>query len=78
MSLPRKDFSGESHTITVTEFRAAPGDALDRVAHGATIHITKNGKPIAKLIPEDTIIHPDGSYTGERPLMMGVRDILRP
>lgn len=72
MSLPRKDFDGQISTITAMEFRSAPGDAIDRAAHGMTIHITKNGTHVATLgPPEDTIIHADGSFTGKKPLTMG-------
>lgn len=75
MSLPRKNFDGQEATITVTELRAAPGDALDRVAHGMIIHITKNGKHVATIMPpEETVIQSDGSFTGRRPLTMG-RDL---
>jgi prevent-host-death family protein len=74
MSLPRKNFAGQSATITMMELRAAPGDAIDRVAHGMTIHITKNGKRIASIVPStgdlgvDCVVNPDGSFTGKPPV----------
>lgn len=72
MTLPRKDFDGQEATITVMELRAAPGDAIDRATHGMKIHITKNGKHVASIVPpEHTTIAPDGSFTGARPLTMG-------
>lgn len=74
MSLPRKDYDGQEATITVMELRQGPGDIIDRVTHGMTIHITKNGQHVADLVPAPTKIAPDGSFTGEKPLTMG-RDL---
>lgn len=72
MSLPLKDFRGQSATINMMELRAAPGDAIDRVAHGMAITIEKNGKPVAVLTPfgpsDMTVIHSDGSIHGPIPL----------
>lgn len=74
MSLPRKDFKGQSATLTMMEFRSSPGDAVDRAAHGAIIHIEKNGKIVAALVrafEDDTcIVHPDGSMTGIPPVTL--------
>lgn len=69
MPLPQKNrFDGEAVTLTVSEFRSAPGDALDRVARGMEITITKNGKPVAVLSPPETVINSDGSFTDRAPL----------
>jgi prevent-host-death family protein len=69
MPLPKKiRFDGEAATVTVTEFRSAPGDALDRVSRGMEITITKNGKPVAVMSPPETVINPDGSFIGRAPL----------
>lgn len=69
MPLPQKiRFDGETATLTVSEFRSAPGDALDRVSRGMEITITKNGRPVAVLSPPETVIHADGSFTGRAPL----------
>lgn len=69
MPLPQKiRFDGEKATVTVSEFRAAPGDALDRVSRGMEITITKNGKPVAIITPPETVINPDGSFIGRAPL----------
>jgi len=72
MSLPKKDFRGQSATVSMMELRSAPGDVIDRVSHGMVVHIEKNGERVASLVPvstdTDTIVHSDGSITGEIPL----------
>lgn len=71
MPLPQKiRFDGEAATITVSEFRSATGDALDRVSRGMEITITKNGKPVAVMSPPETVIQSDGSFTGRAPLTL--------
>lgn len=73
MPLPPKiDYSGQKATLTVTEFRSAHGDALDRVSRGMEIIVTKNGKPIAVLSPPETVIDRSGKFTGRKPLTFGV------
>jgi prevent-host-death family protein len=73
MPLPQKiRFDGQKATVTVTEFRSAPGDALDRVSRGMEITVTKNGKPVAVLSPPKTVINSDGSFTGRKPLTLGL------
>lgn len=73
MSLPKKDFQGQSATVTMMELRAQPGEVIDRVKHGMIVHITKADKYVASLGPpgsfdSDTVIHPNGTITGEIPL----------
>lgn len=73
MSMPRKDFSGQEATVSMMELRAGPGDIIDRVAAGMTVHVEKNGRRVASIVPTETIIASDGSYTGARPLTMGLK-----
>ena len=51
MTLPQKDFTGQTATVTMAEFRARPGEVLDFARHGMEITITKSGRPIAVLAP---------------------------
>ena len=59
-------------SITMMQLRRSPGEILDQVLCGKRFNITRNGK-ICALIrpPEIGVIHPDGSWSGERPLTMG-------
>jgi antitoxin (DNA-binding transcriptional repressor) of toxin-antitoxin stability system len=70
--LPKKDFRGQSATLSMMELRKRPGDAVDRVEYGMRIDIEKNGKLIASLVPPDgagdTVIYPDGRISGAIPL----------
>jgi len=73
MSLPPKDFRGLEATITMMELRSQPGEVIDRVLHGMKIHLEKNGKRVATIIPvgwdsPTTTIKPDGSIEGPIPL----------
>lgn len=72
MPLPKRDYKGQKAKISMMELRAAPGEVIDRVAHGMVIEVEKNGKVVAVLAgsnpKQDTIIHPDGTITGAIPL----------
>ncbi len=73
MPLPKKDFRGQRASVSMMELRSAPGDLIDRVAHGMIVDIEKNGKVVASLGPPDgreegTVIHADGTIEGRIPL----------
>lgn len=75
--LPTKPrYWGTTVQLTMTDLRAAPGDAFDAVALGLTIEVTKNGRVVAVISPPnpdkdvDTVFHADGSWTGERPIWL--------
>lgn len=73
MPLPLKDFRGQEATVSMMELRSSPGDLIDRVSHGMTVHVEKSGKHVASIVPvcehdEHTVIHPNGTITGRIPL----------
>ena len=73
MKLPLKDFRGQKACLSLMDFRAAPGDAVDRASHGMEITLEKNGKAVAILSSvssqsDVTTILADGSIHGQMPL----------
>ncbi len=72
MPFPKRDYRGQTTKLTMMELRSNPGEAIDFVAHGLTIEIERSGKHVATLVPPDrkgeSVIHPDGTITGEVPL----------
>jgi hypothetical protein len=66
--------------LTMMEFRRQPGERIiDVIRNRAKFLITKQGKPVAILGPPDegdtTIIHSDGSISGEVPLTYKEKDL---
>ena len=43
--------SGEVETISITEFRAQPGECLDQVVLGKSFCVTRQGRIVAFLVP---------------------------
>jgi antitoxin (DNA-binding transcriptional repressor) of toxin-antitoxin stability system len=63
-------------TITMMELRSHPGEYAFRVrADGETFLVTYMGKPCFKMVPvEDvTLVRPDGTCKGPKPLTMGLK-----
>lgn len=70
-SPPEAKEVGSMIVITMTEFRAEPGERIiDVIRDRKSFLLTKAGKPVAKLVPVDdsTIIERDGTIRGPLPL----------
>lgn len=73
MSLPKIDLRGRTASVSMMELRQAPGEVIDCVARGMTIHLNKNGKRVGTIVPKDAdadsaVINSDGSISGQVPL----------
>jgi hypothetical protein len=72
MPIPKRDHKGQTASVTMMEFRKAPGEAIEYVAHGGKLSVTKAGKTVGVLAPPDslgdTVVHSDGTISGEIPL----------
>ena len=63
-------------TITMMQLRKQPGEYAHLVSrHGESFLVTAGGKPVFKMIPveENTVILPDGSFKGSKPLTFGLK-----
>lgn len=62
-------------TITMMQLRSTPGEYAFRVrVDGESFIVTYQGKPCFKMVPvsDTTIVHSDGTFTGPRPITMGL------
>lgn len=69
MGIPKWDASAQEATITMIELRAQPGEVMDFVAAGGTVHITRQGKPVATIAPHQD--HFFRKFAAERPALLG-------
>ena len=64
-------------TITASEFKAKCLELLDEVAEsGATLVITKNGRPVSRLIPYQEL--PQAPFGRDRDIIQIHGDIIEP
>lgn len=72
MAIPKWNASKQEATITMMELRSAPGEAIDFIEAGGTLHITKQGRNVATLAP-----HADAffkKFVAARPGLLRLRD----
>ena len=63
-------------TITMMELRAHPGEYAFRISRdGESYLVTSQGRPCFKMVPveETTVVRPDGSIKGPKPLTIGLK-----
>jgi antitoxin (DNA-binding transcriptional repressor) of toxin-antitoxin stability system len=62
-------------TITMQQLRSAPGEYAYRVHRGESFLVTYQGKPRFRMLPveDSTVVQPDGTIQGPKPLTMGLR-----
>lgn len=51
MSIPKWNASTQEVTITMMELRAQPGEVMDFIIAGGTVHVTRQGKNVATIAP---------------------------
>lgn len=69
------------HSVTATEFKAKCLAIMDDVANtGQGVLITKRGKPIAKIVPTDTlkVASPIGMMAGTCETLVDEDELLQP
>jgi antitoxin (DNA-binding transcriptional repressor) of toxin-antitoxin stability system len=72
--LPKIDMRGKDAMVTMMELRSKPGEVFQLVERGLHVHVDKNGKHIATIVPpneesdETTVIHSNGRIEGRIPL----------
>lgn len=49
--IPKWDTAGQEATITMMQLRSQPGEVLDFIVAGGTVHITRQGKNVATITP---------------------------
>lgn len=59
--------------IAATEAKARLLQFLDEVERGATFRITRHGKPIARIVPENNVCHQERSEAVEAIRAIGRR-----
>jgi len=87
MPLPARSRRGETHTVTMMELRQQPGEVFEAVRDGACVRVTKQGRHIGTIVPNDfntndldrtIVIRSDGtSEDGRMPVTWRRPDLLR-
>ena len=54
MAIPKRDEKTKECTVTMMELRRQPGEVFDFVLAGGTVHVTRQGKPVATIVPHES------------------------